>query len=208
MKIESKTDVTVELAGTMFSGTRVLMLLAPFAEAKRCFDGKLGVPESKMPFSVFNQLLVDDGHIEKRKQETTGEVWYVLTNPEEMVALTKDIRERLEAAERMEAKIQEVPMGTATLQIITKARVETRISNGKWDVSYDILKKVIALCKQNSIIPEWLMPIDLDVFTLLTDMHILKRYKKKDTSHHFYRVVDMEQLLALEKTLQWMDLPT
>lgn len=207
MQIKSQIEVTVELAGTPLSGTTVLRMLSPFAEAKKCPDGRLGVPAARMPFSVFNNLLIEEGYIKKMKDIKTGELWYVLVRPETLLARIKDIRERLEAAECFEESVRDVPMGNVTLQVKTKTRPHTTISDGKITVSYGELRKVLDLCKQGKVMPEWLAAVDVNCFRLLTNMGMLKRYEKKDTSDYFYQVADMEQIQTMAQTLTWMELP-
>lgn len=73
--MKSQMEVTVELAGTTLSGSTVLQMLTPFIDAKKGPDGQLGIPVTKMPFSVFSNLLIKDGYLTKQMDPKTGEFW-------------------------------------------------------------------------------------------------------------------------------------
>lgn len=208
MQIKSQMTVTVHLAGTPLSGATVLRMLSPFTEAKKCFDGQLGIPAAKMPFSVFTNLLIEEGYVKKRKDTNTDELWYVLVNPESLFDTIKDIQERLKAAECLEESKQEVPMGKVTLQVKTRTRPHTTISDGNVTVSYGDLQKVFALCKKEQVIPNGLVALYGNCFQLLTDMGMVTHDQQNDTSEYGYRVSDLEQIQVMEQTLKWMELPS
>lgn len=131
-----------------------------------------------------------------------------MVHPEILFENIKDIQERLEAAQRVDELVQEVPMGPVTLQVKTRIRFDSTISDGTVTVSYGDLQRVLDLCKKEKVLQGRLAAVDANCFQLLTNLGMLNCEQENETSDLIYQVVDLEQIQTMDQTLKWMDLPS
>lgn len=128
-----------------------------------------------------------------------------MVHPEILFENIKDIQERLEAAQRVDELVQEVPMGPVTLQVKTRIRFDSTISDGTVTVSYGTvtvsygdLQRVLDLCKKEKVLQGRLAAVDANCFQLLTNLGMLNCEQENETSDLIYQVVDLEQIQTMD----------